>query len=1078
MVKAKNEYFKIYFFVVLFVLVFPFNVYAAGSGYPGITGSSHPCNSGKCYDTRVGMRLTLVYGPNETGESNVSEEGKRCNYDSTGNTICSDDGIGTGSPTKSIDIWFTPSLVDMGDTQAIASSKKMSKKEFVDSIGSFGYGSASSYYTNDSYLMKEISSLSFLGSRNSNDLMFVLTSDPDDYYSSTHVNNFTNDFLLPMIQIDAGAPITSKKWNAYSGKNPTTGELSTIPILNELVSLMTNGALDFESVTDKTHVYIEFDQLIQYGYYLASGNKWQDSVIGTVAEVTYYWKNKSKNQEIWCVSDSSSDLVSDNVTSCSDAMVRTGYTNGWYAQGSDYNVGGVTVHAKSLGLGVGQQPAPGQSFESFYQKDTKNVAYYWLNNPSIQGCASDDELKDFLNNGPGASNLQTLIEKFELKYVSDPTVKIKYLTPTISGIDDRLSRMNEFVINLFEVPKGDNIAEACYTEMNCNDIANNIYQCYKRGKNNGKAKYNGLDIDVDLGTKCSSHGYDDPEYVNKLKELATIYGLDYDTSMLNKTVYSSVGKTKPSCGSGDPIPPECKVSVPPISCGNKFTFKDASDKDKCWGVGIAYQTDSGATATSLEQVTEKDDASCVKHGCSGSHECKTYCYEEVEFDFPSSPSQTTKAGQVFKWGVDDTDKSKNVFGTMTVTKKCTSNSKGNDCTYHSSCVWHCHKSCRLGGCCSGKTDYASGEKGFKPDSFTAADWKDDVETEVKLIYKEPTSTELSQEQNLILKWKEDDGGSYSPGTCTNSDCSNDGIHSMSNTYEFLYPEELNWSSYKVDNSLKANVSDTNYYYHIGYGLPTAFTTPTGTYGPTGTGELTARITNIGAKQKMESGYRYDKLINGDDIDYSCEFKIYNQLYDYECCDEAGNLKPGAPSYCDPNCKDGTPENKRKGIDVVFRTIELMGGATDEDRDRAFPGKVGSGRTARTNWYDLYSEINELYKVLDGSVYSKDPQYEIKLTVKAIQNIRKENKAAKSAGIDPYTEMNEVLVTPGPGNTGFICYDSGSGEQYKYCASSFLSSLTSIDPNPENNLKGTCIDEGGSDTSGRAAYFKTTGCHQS
>lgn len=1045
----KKKTFKLILILCLLMIVSLENVSADGSGYPGIGGTTHPCGTGYCYDARTGVRVSLVYGPDEAGTGNTDNFGKRCNYDATNKTICSEDGAGSGIQTKSIDIWFTNKLADMGSgTFTLASSKKMTKQEFIADT-SKNYGAASIYYKNDSYLLKEVTSLSFLGLNDSNDILVN-----GGKHSASHINNFVKHFILPVLEIDdLGEVKSSTKWSGYTFKD-AEGKLTTAPIWNTLIGLMTNGNLDYESLSSKKYIYVQFDQLIQYGYFEAAGNVWHDSVIGTVAEVTYYWQNKSKNRQSWCVSKKKSDLLSGSFMTCSDYMVDSGYTNGWYSPASGYSGGGgVTTRGMALGLSHGPQPAPGQGFETFYKDDTKNVAYYWLNHASSSECEADEDLHKLLKDGPGAEDLKTLIEKFELKFVSDSSVKIKYNTPVISSISDSFSRMSEFIIKAFGLPKEENIDEACYEEMDCNTIAKNIFYCYKKGKSIG--------VDgIDLGINCSANS---SEYETLLKELASYYGLNYDTSLLNETIYKSVGKTNPSCGNND-ISDECKTNIPPISCGNKFTFKDASDKDKCWSQGIAYKTDSGTTATSLEQETEHDDASCVRHGCSGSHTCKTYCYEEVEFRFPDAPG-TTKAGQVFKWGTDGSAKPM-VFGTMTITKKCTSNSKGNDCRYHSSCEWHCHKSCKKGGCCSGATDNAINLKGFKPKSFDYNDWKD-VETKVELIYQEPTDSSLSRTEELITQHK-GGTGSYNPPVCTseNSDCTNDPIHTMTNEYEFLYPEELNWSSYKVDNSLQSNITDKNYYYHIGYGLPTAFTTPDGKYGPDNgeKGQLTARITNIGAKQTMESGNRYDKLVDGTDIEYSCEFEIHNELYDYECYDESGNLRPGHPDYCDPS-PDDDPKGKRKGIDVVFRTIELMGGATDEDRNRAFPGKTGGGRFTGSNWMDLYNNVTDLHKVLDGSVYSKDPQYEIKLTVSSIQKIRQYNKSVKSAGIDPYTEMTENSS----GDYGFVCVDNGSGD-YKHCASNFITTMQGL------GLTGTCLQGGG--TNGRANYYKDGGCQQS
>lgn len=706
-------------------------------------------------------------------------------------------------------------------------------------------------------------------------------------------------------------------------------------------------------------------------------------------------------------------------------------------------------------------------------------------------CANDEcitEADNLVANSPYMSitDIKNKVKEMSDKY-NLPTYSL-YFDGLVPGLE-KVSVGNSIVLDAFGLPATG--ASLCHESINCTDLAQKLYYCYYLGNHYGPDnQYLGPNCKVDHDL------YED--YIEKMQnDLFPSAG-----DMLITSVWQASHSAGPKCDDPIVIDDDCPSTLPNLICGTPFKFQDNTTKpNSCWKAGIAYSKD-GINVSSVENTTTKSDASCIACNCTGSHSCRTYCQETVEFKFPEAPEKT-KAGQVFKWGIEE-DKNSNVFGTMKVTKKCTAkSSKNTDCMYHSSCATHTHcegTGCGEDGdsCCNvDRTDNAVDENltGITTDTITAESWANKVKTEIELLYEEPTNDTLYPSPNpkiVIDTSNIVSSGEYTGVTCDSKDCKNDTEKSMSNTYTFVYQEDLDWYSYKVNNSLKnkPNVTgDDGYYYHIGYGLPTAFTTPSGVYGTntTSTGEpkLIARIKNIGTQKKNESGndiegYRYDDLlveINGEKaIDYTCYFEIYNELYDYECCDEAGNKYADAPDYCPDSCSDDEPDGKRKGIDVVFRTIELMGGATDADRDRAFPGRLGSGRTARTNWKELYDDTTELHKVLDSSVYSKEPQYEIKLTVANIQKIRQFNKAAKSAGIDPYTEMNE---SSGSGSTGFICYDSGSGDQYKYCASHFLTSLTRIDPiNPENNLKGICIDEGGSDASGRAAYFKTTGCHQS
>ena len=419
-----------------------------------------------------------------------------------------------------------------------------------------------------------------------------------------------------------------------------------------------------------------------------------------------------------------------------------------------------------------------------------------------------------------------------------------------------------------------------------------------------------------------------------------------------------------------------------------------------------------------------------------------------------------------------------------------------------------------------QTKYANGGGVCKTNKINDT-WanSDHVKTTIKLNYSEPTTPSNYNTNNITLD-RIQDSNSYSAVTnlrngtkldasnnagCTSTlkdkivcqngsckvsgkirvyDCSNVNNWTLSQTYRFNYPDELYWYSDKTDSSLLTQTDvdhDTNgnrnkpYYYEIGYGLPTSFTTPRGTYNG-----MEVQISLVGSYQNNKG--HFDDLIKrgyaglyGQNLSYftySCPFKINNELFATECeYDANGNLIAGSPEYCDPK-DDPTPEGMPTGIDVVFRTIDLINakGTIKDEIERAFPGRAGvvdsTSRRIGSNW-DKLDEAT-IVSVLDDTVYSKkDPQYHIELTTSIIQRIRGYNKTARNSHLDPYSAM-EIIYNDndtGTGYTGYICLEENGK---KYCGSTFLSSLIS-----NRELTGTCAET--SSTRTRTLNHLRTGC---
>ena len=270
-----------------------------------------------------------------------------------------------------------------------------------------------------------------------------------------------------------------------------------------------------------------------------------------------------------------------------------------------------------------------------------------------------------------------------------------------------------------------------------------------------------------------------------------------------------------------------------------------------------------------------------------------------------------------------------------------------------------------------------------------------------------------------------------------------GVIESKATYNIVYNDNFKWYSDSKDNyKLKqketieneGNTINDAQYVSLGYGFPTSFVTPTKKLGvgqsygydltsETGNGSLYVKISQIGTKNSTnpsDNTYHFDKLIDisidDDDftgssgaIVYSCGYEIKNFLYGNECqSDDCSTPKctPGQPgcngdNYCpNGNC---TP----KGLDVVFRTVELINDSGQ--LDKAFPGRTGQGRDLGFNW-GIYDD-DVIAKILRETIYDNEPLYKINLDTVLIQDIRTKNNDKK------YTDMSDYIFSSGKKKTG-------------------------------------------------------------
>ena len=303
-------------------------------------------------------------------------------------------------------------------------------------------------------------------------------------------------------------------------------------------------------------------------------------------------------------------------------------------------------------------------------------------------------------------------------------------------------------------------------------------------------------------------------------------------------------------------------------------------------------------------------------------------------------------------------------------------------------------------------------------------------------------------------------------------CSNSNLNALCNdleyvdieaTYKITYGNKLTWYSDKSDDDkakneiLEADQSDAKYMF-IGYGLPTSFVTPTlsGNYhygyslsSKDNGGALYVTVSQIGTQISTDQ-YHFDKYLEfnlSDDSDgsdrskiyYSCGFNIQNYLFDTECPNGICNN-----TTCDENnvCE---PSDAPKGLDVVFRTIELVpANSTNSELEaaikKAFPGRIGNGREKGANWA-IYTESG-LKEILSTNAYYGKPMYEITLDVKTINAIRKNNQEMRKAGADPYTSKDEKYYTFSNSDKAYSATDAS--DQYKFCSANYEKNTEAYD----------------------------------
>jgi len=369
----------------------------------------------------------------------------------------------------------------------------------------------------------------------------------------------------------------------------------------------------------------------------------------------------------------------------------------------------------------------------------------------------------------------------------------------------------------------------------------------------------------------------------------------------------------------------------------------------------------------------------------------------------------------------------------------------------------------------------------------------------KLIQDPEGEDEGYNKENVV-------GGRYLPKTCTakivysyictgsakSSKCSpkNERVldckqvtWEIEGEWDYKYDEEyFTWFSLKYNSSDKTQTlmnkknkpdEDENLFYSIGFGLPTAFSLTSGKYlMHVDVGNLGdhGRITDSDPSYVGEKNYNAanghfwpvaeeDEHGHGLGFKYECEYTVDNQIFQYDCQYENGQLTAESAHYCDPT-EDENSNGNVIGIDVAYRLVSLL--QAGDEIEKAFPGIGGEGRPIGENWDIVSSELEE---ILRSDIYESEAMYEILLDVGTIQYIRKDNEKYFSSGKDPYTSFDNV-----------ICKSTGSNGEHKYCASDFISDLASSDYGQQGGtvLMGTCIPV--TDTEARAEEILNNGCN--
>ena len=532
--------------------------------------------------------------------------------------------------------------------------------------------------------------------------------------------------------------------------------------------------------------------------------------------------------------------------------------------------------------------------------------------------------------------------------------------------------------------------------------------------------------------------------------------------------------------------PKCDPGTVTASCSpetsNTITFTDSDKLDECVKSGYAYTISSGDVVTKV-QSSKESDYNLNTYG-------NVYCSERVDINLPKDVK--TKAGNLLAWG--NNNQESDVFGKMKLVRTCYFPElyTKNGATIKSEWVDDINPFIQINyeqALPEGMTPQTLNERlGIRKRLFKIEDTASFDEYNYTIYDVDGTEQYCDVNGNDCQStWH--DSNNPTTITCAENSCnklnSNFAV-TFTLDYDIIYKDTLKWYSNKSNHfeySTSSEITRTeseieNNYTYIGYGLPTSFSTATTClntkYGyskdSSDNGKLYLTIKNIGTKNSS-GGYHFDKIIStkyhvtddssdytimendqrSESLVYSCGFTIQNELFGYEDGDGSSET-----------CANKPP----KGIDVVFRTVDLV--SSEDDLTNAFPGRSGTGRKKGRNWANLDDE--EVAQILSNDIYDREPLYEITLNSSLIQKIRSANNKMRASDKDPYSDMTDEtkqgsVATESNGYSGYQFSTDEDGIVHSYSA--FLYNLAhTIQCDGQGCLKQkatTCINSSGQHT---------------
>lgn len=1018
-------------------------------GSSGNPNSGNSCSGSLCYSSATGIRITLV-----------DQNGNRC-YKS-GNDYCVSSSTKNAQESKSIDYWYSASDLPSYNSYCVAYNTKRTKSEFIRNLSTSGVvdcTNASAYgkiYDLNQIGFPEIgtSSAALINSR-------YLQNDKEiwkDYDVTearrlpTNIGNIVNFFQCS--QDLENDNFTPKEFNSNNTINCSYKDSTVRKVIGDkIINNIIRNAYDNDQLTitnnTNNNMYLQVEQLIAFNMMPGTYSSYMNKTVfmGTVAEVAYLYNNYYNetfkyryillgtkfNNNGFYYSNSNIQQIADT-----SSAIHTGIMNGFYAksttatgmrkvsQNIDVNTFLNDTFEGSMHYIKNPKDSIKNILKKYYQNDTANIFSIWLNDALSRTCHTEatNIVKEHCKNGVcNDSYISALASNDKTsKCVKDGSIK------------SECNALDPQNIKLYNGVKS-GLTDAC-SQIECTTLAQDVFNKYKKTSN--------------------QIGVENSDYENYISWL---YGIYKENLLVTSFWRDILEKSAPTCSTEKPeCPPGNSGSI--SNCDANTTFSDSVDLS-CWQKNIAYNNADNPLDYSAYQ-TSKD----LNFSGSSDDGCKVYCKETVSFDLPNeNGSYKTKSSKIFKWGKDN-DISNSTFGTMKVKRICQVVQTGS------------------GGVCD-KT------------SFNPVYWvKNKIDTTITLMYNEPVSGRNVKDVKLKANFK--DATININGLSTTSANSDNNSHTCAGNcgdrlskeftvtanYSFEYGSDLHWytdegNGDKLITESLLDKDNMNKYSELGYGLPTEFTSPTVSYttyndesgytwlatAKETQGYMYAVIQNIGTKNN-DGTYHFDALIktkskdnntgfnsNGS-LTYGCDYSIKNEMFGTECVGSDDD-----PDYC-------SPDTSPKGIDVVFRTIELIN--DEEEISKAFPGMSGNGREKGANWAKLTND--QIVQILNTSIYNKkedEQMYHITLNVATIQKIRQWNKNARKQGIDPYTDMtaltdeqNKDDENDSYGYTGYVFRNQEKNGEVvgKYVISKFLGQLYR-----DGDLKTICFTGSGTTT---------------